>query len=155
MKVLAFKNRDQILVDAMLKEIQLEFNEPFTSIASIKMKDAARMIHHRFWVLKEEEKLAGTIGMIKMKNHSVALKSLFVRKEYRSRGGAAILLKTFMDRAIKKNMRYIYLGTMDQMKAAQRFYEKNGFVKIDRGELPGDFPANILDTVFYCRETRV
>ena len=79
----------------------------------------------------------------------LALKSFFVSLGYRGSGAAKILLDAVIGFSKKKNIQSIYLGTMDQMKAAHRFYEKNGFIQAKENDLPKDFPANILDTVFY------
>jgi hypothetical protein len=38
---------------------------------------------------------------------------------------------------------------MQQFKAAQKFYLKNGFVEIAIGKLPSDYPPNPMDTIFY------
>jgi hypothetical protein len=38
---------------------------------------------------------------------------------------------------------------MDQFKAAQKFYEKNGFIKITENQLPKNFIHNPIDRVFY------
>jgi hypothetical protein len=35
------------------------------------------------------------------------------------------------------------------MKAAHRFYEKNGFKQISKQDLPDDFPLMPVDNVFY------
>ncbi len=76
---------------------------------------------------------------------------MFLMQKYRGgeRGVARILLQTATDHCIKNNCICLYLGTMDQFKGAQRFYEKNGFIKIYSAELPIDFPHNSLDAVFY------
>lgn len=44
------------------------------------------------------------------------------------------------------------LGTLGQMKAAHRFYERNGFTALDASELPADFPRMKVDDRFYTRD---
>ena len=44
----------------------------------------------------------------------------------------------------------ILLGTVDVLVAAHRFYEKNGFVRIDKRDLPAAFPLVAVDTRFYA-----
>jgi N-acetylglutamate synthase-like GNAT family acetyltransferase len=149
MKMIPFKAVYQPLVDQMLIEIQQEFDEPFTSSASIKMKDANKVIGTRFWVLMDGAQLAGTVGVIKMKHRSCALKSLFIPLKYRGGMAARLLLDRVIKYAREHKINTIYLGTMRQMEAAQKFYSKNGFIQIEKKDLPTDFPANILDTVFY------
>jgi len=37
----------------------------------------------------------------------------------------------------------------ERLVAAHRFYEKNGFCRIGRSELPAAFPVTAVDTIFY------
>jgi N-acetylglutamate synthase-like GNAT family acetyltransferase len=53
----------------------------------------------------------------------------------------------------QKKVTDIFLGTTDKFLAAHRFYEKNGFVRIDKTDLPAAFPVMQVDTVFYHRRT--
>ena len=48
-----------------------------------------------------------------------------------------------------KNISEIFLGTTEKFLAAHKFYEKNGFVPIDKDGLPGSFPIMSVDTKFY------
>ena len=45
--------------------------------------------------------------------------------------------------------RSVYLGTTEAFRAAHRFYEKNGFSEIEKGELPPAFPVMPVDSRFY------
>jgi hypothetical protein len=45
----------------------------------------------------------------------------------------------------------LFLGTTDPMRAAHRFYERNGFREIAPAALPVDFPRMAVDTKFYTR----
>jgi N-acetylglutamate synthase-like GNAT family acetyltransferase len=152
MKIVPFKRSHQPLVDRMLEDIQQEFVEPFTSRASRKMEDANKVIGTKFWVLMDGNMLAGTVGLIRMKNSCAALKSLFIPLKYRGTIAAALLVDTVIGYSKKNRISTIYLGTMQQMKAAQKFYLKSGFVEINENDLPKDFPANVLDTVFFMRK---
>ena len=46
-------------------------------------------------------------------------------------------------------MRRIYLGTTEAFTAAHRFYEKNGFHRVERAALPQSFPVMAVDTRYY------
>jgi hypothetical protein len=48
-------------------------------------------------------------------------------------------------------MHHVTLGTQPQLRAARRFYEKNGFASIAEGELFPGFPRMAVDSVFYRR----
>ncbi|WP_018630100.1 GNAT family N-acetyltransferase [Niabella aurantiaca] len=61
------------------------------------------------------------------------------------------LLDTLIRYCRRQQIHAIYLGTVDLLKAAQRFYEKNGFTRIDETALPSFFPKVPVDNVFYYR----
>ena len=44
------------------------------------------------------------------------------------------------------------VATHERLVAAHRFYEKNGFRRIERRELPAAFPIMAVDTMFYRLE---
>ena len=48
-----------------------------------------------------------------------------------------------------KGIEEIFLGTTEKFIRAQRFYEKNGFVEIQKQELPKEFPLMDVDIKFY------
>lgn len=93
----------------------------------------------------------GTIGVDKIENNSVVLKRMFVQKSFRGkeRGVAELLLQKALTWCKKENIDTIYLGTMNQFKAAHKFYEKNGFWQINKTSLPINFINNPVDDVFY------
>jgi GNAT superfamily N-acetyltransferase len=74
---------------------------------------------------------------------------MFLAYEFRGKGVAKLLLKTLLDWATENKIKTVYLGTMSQFKAAQKFYVNNGVTKIDQTDLPFDFPLNPVDAVFY------
>ena len=97
------------------------------------------------------------VALNKMENKQSILKSMFVKKEYRGKdlGISQLLLNTVFDWCNSQNIHSIYLGTMSQFKAAHKFYENNGFEKINKNELPTSFITNPIDDVFYLRRLRL
>lgn len=136
----------------MMRSIALEFAESFYSPSSVPIKRVANVIGYQFWVAVVNEKVVGTIGFVKMKNKSAGLKSLFVAKEHRGGEVTYLLLQKYLNHAKRKSIRTIYLGTMEQMKGAHKFYEKNGFKKMEEKDLPKDFNKNPVDVVFYRKQ---
>lgn len=149
MTIVPFKNKHQPLVDVLLRNINAEFEQSMFSNASVPMKTVAHVIGNQFWVALDGKQLIGTIGVLLKKDHSAVVKSMFVTKEYRGTDVAHQLLSKLIDHCKKKKIRDIYLGTMSQMKAAHRFYEKNGFMKINETDVPSDFGMSPVDDVFY------
>ncbi|MCG8338179.1 MAG: GNAT family N-acetyltransferase [Proteobacteria bacterium] len=109
-----------------------------------------------FWVALEAETLVGTISLLDIGNNQVALRKMFVKKEYRGapHNIAGLLLQTALSWAREQGVATIYLGTTPKFLAAHRFYEKNGFDLIPKESLPSAFPIMKVDTRFYffnCR----
>lgn len=106
-----------------------------------------------FWIAEENGIVAGTIALIDFGNNNTALRKMFVDRGYRGKEKkiAAQLMDQLLDWCRHKNVKGVYLGTIDVMKAAHRFYEKNGFTRLPRHELPADFPVMAVDNVFYQR----
>ena len=131
--------------------IALEFREPIFTENSKKIVDVYLMPNNKFWVAIDNDKVVGTIGIVKLTNKNIVLKSMFVDKMYRGQGISNLLLDTLINWAIQNKCKQVYLGTMTQFTAGQRFYEKNKFVKCNKTELPTDFTINTLDTIFYTK----
>ena len=105
----------------------------------------------RFWGAFEGEALVGTIALIALGYHAGAIRKMFVAKEYRGKekGVGQQLLDHLLEDCRTNGITDIYLGTVAQMHAAHRFYERNGFVRIDASALPSYFPRMEVDNVFY------
>ena len=104
-----------------------------------------------FWVALVDDKVVGTIALLDIGRRQGALRKMFVRSEHRgaTAGVAKLLLATLLAWCEDKALREIYLGTTAKFLAAHRFYEKNGFVEIDKNLLPSAFPIMAVDTKFY------
>jgi N-acetylglutamate synthase-like GNAT family acetyltransferase len=104
-----------------------------------------------FWIATDGNKIAGTIALVDIGNNEAVLRKMFVHPEYRGSDKvvSSSLMTTLLGWCQSKKIRTIYLGTIDIMKAAHRFYEKNGFREITKKELPPTFPVMKVDNVFY------
>jgi N-acetylglutamate synthase-like GNAT family acetyltransferase len=144
----------QGIVDLILPIQQQEFGVPITindqpdlqNIRSFYQKE-----NGNFWVAVEDEKVVGTIAMIDIGNSQAALRKMFVHKDYRGKekGTAQALINTLLQWANQKQLQAIFLGTIDKMNVAHRFYQKNGFVEIDKHQLPSAFPLMAVDNRFF------
>ena len=151
-KILPFEIEHQSDINDMMGSIALEFKEPIFTDKSKKILDLFLIPNNKFWVATDRNKVIGTIGLVKLNNKNIVLKSMFVDKLYRGQGISNLLLDTLLHWVIQNEYKQIYLGTMTQFTAGQRFYEKNGFVKCNKSELPTDFTINTLDTIFYTKK---
>ncbi|TDR16778.1 GNAT family N-acetyltransferase [Marinicella litoralis] len=104
-----------------------------------------------FWVAIYEDRVVGTIALLDIGKQQLALRKMFVAAAFRgsASGVAQSLLKRSHQWAIEQGVTDIYLGTIDVYQAAMRFYEKNGYNKIKKSNLPQSFPLIAVDNVFY------
>jgi len=104
-----------------------------------------------FWLALDGNTVVGTIAAIDIGNSHLALRKMFVDVNYRgsSLGVAKNLLFNLINWSKLKNVHTVYLGTVDKFKAAHRFYEKNGFIRIGKFDLPTNFPKREGDNIFY------
>ena len=99
-----------------------------------------------FWVAIGDGRVVGTIAIKDYGRNRGYLKRMFIDKEFRGSGLAQKMLRHALSHAKSKGFSAVYLATVKKMKAAIRFYEKNGFRRIER--LPRDLP-DFGDTEFY------
>jgi GNAT superfamily N-acetyltransferase len=59
------------------------------------------------------------------------------------------LLDALLEWARSHGVHEIFLGTPPRFPAAHRFYERRGFVAVERSALPPGFPIMIVDEKFY------
>jgi N-acetylglutamate synthase-like GNAT family acetyltransferase len=104
-----------------------------------------------FWVCILHNQVIGTIALLDIGNDIGALRKMFVKKTYRGKeyGIGQLLLNTLLLWANEKNIKRIVLGTTEKFVAAQKFYEKNNFVEINKNSLPSKFPIMAVDVKFY------
>ncbi|WP_208248653.1 GNAT family N-acetyltransferase [Rhizobium sp. T1473] len=97
--------------------------------------------------------VVGTLGLKDIGNNQTALRKMFVAADVRGRehNVAARLLAELVGHAENQGIKEIFLGTTDKFLAAHRFYEKNGFTEVPKGDLPRSFPLMAVDTKFYRR----
>ncbi|TSJ47960.1 GNAT family N-acetyltransferase [Fluviicola chungangensis] len=149
-KIVPFDKQYQEEICILMDQIQNEFEIPFRNPNGKQISDIADP-ENLFWVALNENRVVGTIGLTRINSCSGFLRHLFVVKENRGKGGVSqALLDTALAKATELNYESIYLGTMDQFRAAQKFYEKNRFRCIPKETLPAEMPVSPVDTIFYC-----
>ncbi|XXM73198.1 GNAT family N-acetyltransferase [Lysinibacillus sphaericus] len=104
-----------------------------------------------FWIAVYNDHVVGTISLLDIGNNQAALRKMFVDKEFRGAAHktASLLLAAAMRWAEERSIHPVYLGTTPQFLAAHRFYEKTGFKRIEREDLPENFPVLQVDKKFY------
>lgn len=154
MQIIAFAEEHTDSVTDLIILIQREeFDIPITAADQPDLTDIPDFYQTRngnFWLALEDNKVIGTIGLLDIGNNQGALRKMFVHRDYRGPAGTALLLfNTLLTHAQERGMSEILLGTTSKFLAAHRFYEKHGFTRIDKADLPPAFPVMAVDTVFY------
>jgi GrpB-like predicted nucleotidyltransferase (UPF0157 family)/GNAT superfamily N-acetyltransferase len=147
-------DRDEV-IDLVLGSQRGEFDLPVTLDDQPDLADVEagyRTGGGEFLVARDAAGVAGTVAAMVVEDNTVALKKMFVRGDRRGTGLAVALLERLLDWARRHGYRTVLLGTTSRMHAAHRFYEREGFTRIEPGELPAQFPRAAVDDVFYRRD---
>jgi|SRR5436190_13158935 len=144
----------QQVINLILSIQQTEFGIPITLEAQPDLENIPSFYQRdngNFWLAIVENSVVGTIALSDIGNSRGALRKMFVHKDYRGKesGTGQTLLNTLLEWARENDFKEILLGTTEKFIAAQRFYEKNGFLEIDKKSLPKEFPVMEVDVKFY------
>ena len=141
-------------VNLILPIQQLEFKVAITAEQQPDLMDIEGFYIRpggNFWGAFSNGQLVGTIALISIGHQAGAIRKMFVKKEFRGKEHsiAQRLMDILLQFSRERGISDIYLGTVNVMLAAQRFYERNGFHEIARTNLPGYFPLMAADNKFY------
>ena len=141
-------------IDLILTIQQKEFNVPITIEDQPDLMQIESFYHEaggNFWGAFIDGELVGSIALVKFDERAGAIRKMFVKKEFRGKelNIAQILLEILISFCREKEIDDLYLGTVSVLKAAQRFYERNNFIKIKKEKLPIRFPLMSADDIFY------
>lgn len=150
--IIPFQDKHQPDVDKLMQSIAEEYPENIFSAQYKTTKELSRLPEHSYWSACVGDTVVGTAGFCKLANKNMELKRMFLHKDFRGQGIAQALLNMVMNHAIESKISTVFLGTMEQFKTAQAFYEKNGFTNITMEALPTDFLVNPVDKIFYKKE---
>lgn len=149
-KIVPYKSVHQNGIDNMIHKIAGEFNE---QIAPIITRETP-IVPDKYWVAIHNGVVIGTVGVLVVTTDFGVLKKMMLQKEFRGKetGISKKLLETVIEWCKENSVSKLYLGTMNQFKAAQSFYIKNGFTRISKNELPINFLQNPLDNMFFVQD---
>jgi GNAT superfamily N-acetyltransferase len=142
------------IIDLILPIQQIEFNVPVTLEDQPDLLNVEEFYHQtggNFWGALQENELVGTIALISIGHRAGAIRKMFVKQEFRGKeyGIAQQLLAELILYCKENEINELYLGTVDILKAAHRFYERNGFSRLKTEEIPSYFPRMTADNVYY------
>ena len=144
----------QAIVDLILSIQQNEFQVPITIDDQPDLKNIPgvyQKANGNFWLALKNGEVVGTIALIDFGNNQTALRKMFVHHDHRGKykGVAQTLMDELFAWAKNRGVKEIYLGTIDSMHAAHRFYLKNSFDEIPKSSLPETFPVMRVDNRFF------
>ena len=130
-----------------------EYYEAMSVVARDTREEFARLYFEEgagIWLAWVEERVIGCIALRTMRQfaESGEVKRLYVQPEYRGRGIAAALHDALQSYARNAGYRWMYLDTADNMEAAIRFYEAQGYKRCAR------YNENPQATIFMRKELR-
>ncbi|RED22619.1 N-acetylglutamate synthase-like GNAT family acetyltransferase [Flavobacterium cutihirudinis] len=152
--ILPVENKyENVIADLIINIQQKEFGVPITLEDQPDLFDIQNFYHAKgggFWGAFINDELVGTIALVKFDQNDAAIRKMFVKKEFRGKefSIAQKLLETLIAYCNANEINDLYLGTVSILKAALRFYEKNGFVYIEKENLPKAFPLMSPDNTF-------
>ena len=150
-----FSDADQQgVLDVILPIQQREFGIPITEADQPDLTNIPGFYQSGtggFWVARSNDRVVGTVGLKDIGQRQAALRKMFVAAPFRGRefGVAGKLLDALLAHARAKAVAEIFLGTTEKFLAAHRFYEKKGFIELQKAELPSAFPIMAVDSKFY------
>jgi GNAT superfamily N-acetyltransferase len=142
------------VIDLILSIQQKEFGLTITIKQQPDLLDIDANYHAaggNFWGAFVGGELVGTIALINTGHNAGTIRKMFVKTNYRGKewGTAQQLLDVLLQFCRAQQITNVHLGTVEPLKAAHRFYERNGFKRIAVEDLPVYFPRMMTDTMFY------
>ena len=148
----------QQVIDLILGIQQGEFGIPITLDDQpdlLSIGTFYQVNQGNFWcAVTSTGRVVGTISLIDVGGTFGTIRKMFVHTDYRGRelAIATTLLRVLEAHATAVNLETLYLGTLDILTAAQRFYVKNNYTPIAADDLPATFPRMRLDNRFFSKK---
>lgn len=104
-----------------------------------------------FWIARDDQKLIGSIGIMPYHAEIAVLKKFFVNENYQGAPHhvGRILYHALLVFAKEKGYKTILLDTPRNTGRAHKFYEKAGFQKVKKEDMPIQFDHPYQDCDFF------
>ncbi|MGI5889105.1 MAG: GNAT family N-acetyltransferase [Oscillospiraceae bacterium] len=103
----------------------------------------------RFWAAVNGDEVIGTFAFMNYGNGNAVLKKFFVRADWRGRRVGLALYQTVIGYLKDHGYKQALLDTPSVATASHRFYEKAGFRRIDKSEMPFEYSYPDRDSYLY------
>lgn len=127
--------KDNSIVEKIIRDCLIEFNANHEGTAWTdpdlgRFSEVYNSLGNKYFVCEDSNgNVCGGVGIGNLGNGICELQKMYCIPEVRGCGVSKMLIDAACEYA-KKYYDKCYLETLDNMKAAQRFYEKNGFVRV-------------------------
>ncbi len=105
-----------------------------------------------FWIAVEKEKVIGTIAFMNYGSGNAVLKKFFVRSDWRNQKIGYALYEKLITFLKDEKYKRVLLDTPSVATTSHRFYEKAGFRKITKENLPFRYEYPDRDSYLYLLE---
>ena len=151
-KIREIQEKDNKTIEKIIRTCLIEFgaNHEGTTWADPDLGRFSEIYNttgNKYWIAEDTEgKILGGVGIGKLEgiDNVCELQKMYCLSEVRGRGIAHDLINTALEYA-KQYYSKCYLETLDNMVAAQKFYEKYGFKRIYEP---------IVETEHFCCDVR-
>ena len=157
MTIKTYQETHKEQISSLIINIQRgEFNVPITLEMQpdlLNIDTFYQINNGNFWCAVVGQEVVGTIALIDMGNDQACIRKMFVRADYRGQEHqtAHILHDTMLDWCKQKTIGQVYLGTLDYLYGAIKFYGKKGYMAVMPENLPPTFPRMAVDNCFYTK----
>lgn len=153
MKIEAYSGKyDELIIDLILtiQNEEAKISLPLEEQPDLKdIKKCYQENGGQFWLAVEDNEVIGTIGLMLKENHCAVMKKFFVKKAYRAQKIGLALYETLLAYAKENDVSYVILDTPGVAVQSHRFYERAGFVRIDKSQLPTAYSYPDRDSLLY------
>ena len=105
-----------------------------------------------YLVINEDDEPVGILAIMNKGNGIGILKKFFVRKDYRSKKVGVELYNIVMEFCEDRQFHTLMLDTPSVSKSAQAFYEKNGFKRVTKDDLPVEYEYLERESYLYMKQ---
>lgn len=155
-KIQTYKEEDRDEIIDLVLHCQNDGTRPYVTVDDqpelLCIKERYIEKGGNFWVAKENGKVVGSIGLMVYDDGLSILKKFFVYESYRGipHHLGTKLYETLLNFAKTHHVQKIILDTPKNTDRAHKFYEKAGFQKINKEELPIRYDYPYDDRDFFC-----
>ena len=136
-KIREIETKDNAAVEDLIRTCLIEFggNREGTAWCDPDLGRFSEIYQNpgcKYWVVEDQNgKIVGGAGIGPLTNEVCELQKMYCYKDVRGTGIAQYLMNLCISFA-KKQYQKCYLETFQNMIAANKFYQKNGFQKLDK-----------------------